>query len=185
MKKLTEALRNALPHQVATVVTTTGEVNGTIKMLIEAIESSSKTNPFLKLEKVDDVLPAEVFTLDDDLDGASFAVLTKLWCERLTIHQNQDAFLLSLVKRAIAALALNNDLPEDVNAWDMLKLAEIGNRISQVFHTSVGDVYQFNSTISCWECSNNRFEIDSEGYPCDDHGNHVSGTFFKPAPETK
>ncbi|EGQ7973591.1 hypothetical protein I7Z51_002514 [Vibrio parahaemolyticus] len=185
MKKLTEALRNALPHQVATVVTTTGEVNGTIKMLIEAIESSSKTKPFLKLEKVDDVLPAEVFTLDDDLDGASFAVLTKLWCERLTIQQNQDAFLLSLVKRAIAALALNNDLPEDVNAWDMLKLAEIGNRISQVFHTSVGDVYQFNSTISCWECSNNRFEIDSEGYPCDDHGNHVSGTFFNPAPETK
>ncbi|HFG1572318.1 TPA: hypothetical protein ACGFXZ_001287 [Vibrio cholerae] len=176
MENVTQILRNALPHQLANVVAATGEFNGTIDMLIEAIEGCSVSLP--QSADVDEAIPASIFVLDEELDGISIGALTKLWCKRLAIQQYQDAFLLSLVKRAITALAINDDLPQDVSSLDMAKLAEIGSRTSQEFHASTGDIYQFNSTTGCWECGDMHFDMDSDGYPCDQHGNHVSGKFL-------
>lgn len=176
MENVTQILRNALPHQLANVVAATGEFNGTIDMLIESIEVCSSSLPLSA--DVDEAIPASIFVLDEDLDGTSIGALIKLWCKRLAIQQFQDTFLLSLVKRAVTALAINDNLPQDLSSLDMAKLAAIGSRTSQEFHASTGDIYQFNLTTGCWECGDMHFDMDSDGYPCDQHGNHVSGKFL-------
>ncbi|MDF4421837.1 hypothetical protein [Vibrio parahaemolyticus] len=174
MSNLMETLNQYRLSQIQAVAESTGIVNGSIYQLLEAI-SKFESTPEVDISAVFD---EEVMVVEECLHGTSLGELIGIWGVRLEWHRNRDNQLLSDVKLAVTALTIDCQIDGDVNAWDMNQLADTGHRLNSNFITNNGCKLQFDDTFARWECGDDTYSFDSDGYPLGEDGNRLDGKFI-------
>ncbi|EPR7483953.1 TPA: hypothetical protein ACGSTL_001263 [Vibrio parahaemolyticus] len=175
MSNLMETLNQYRLSQIQAVAESTGIVNGSIYQILEAI-SKFESTPEVEISTVFD---EEVIAVEECLQGSSLGELIGIWCTRLEWHKERDNQLLSDVKLALTALTIDCQINGDVNTWDMNQLADIGHRLRSNFISDDGCQLQFDETFARWECGDETYSFDFDGYPLGEDGNRLDGKFIE------
>lgn len=178
MSAITEMLNQYRPLQIQAAAESTGTLHAPVSKLLHAVTLQCERLDNPGLIDIEQVFEQDVFTIDDDYLGHTFESLMKIWHDRLRAINVSENNLLELVKDAARALTINGMMAGDVNAWDMNGLADIGHRLNRQFITSDNRTFQFNSDFAYWESGEEQFDMDSEGFPSNEHGEHIVGSFI-------
>jgi hypothetical protein len=175
-----ETLNQYRLSQIQSVAESMGIVNDSKYQLLEAI-SKFELTPEVDISAVFD---EEVMVVKECLHGTSLGELIGICGVRLKWHRNRENQLLSDVKLAVSALTIDFQIDGDVNTWDMNKLADTGYRLNSNFITDNEYKLQFDDTFARWECGNDTYSFDSDGYPSGEDGNRLDGEFITALPHS-